>query len=113
MQRDKRPAAASSFGEAELQMMHGGGETVAKHWRRVSQVYMCICMFMCFMCLDDVHIVIPTGEVPEVHVSAVCLLGNKIQAVTSNSGSSCWSFERSRFKMLQPHVTLLQIKREI
>lgn len=89
MKRDKRPAAASSFGEAELQMMHGEGKTVAKHWRRVSQVYMC--MFICFMCLYDVHIVIPTGE---VHVSAVCLLGNKIQAVASNSGSNCWSFKR-------------------
>lgn len=92
MKRDKRPAAASSFGEAELQVMHGEGKTVAKHWRRVSQVY--VCMFMWFMCLYDVHIVIPTGEVPEVHVSAVCLLGNKIQAVASNSGSNCWSFER-------------------
>lgn len=45
-------------------MMHSEGKTVAKHWRHVSQIYMYIYIF----------IMIPTGMVPKVNVSANCLI---------------------------------------
>lgn len=46
MQRDKRPAAASSFGEAELRMMHGGGRDGSKTLETcLTGIYVYVYMF--------------------------------------------------------------------